>query len=1017
MGVPGFFRWLCQRYPLILRKFEDPSRPSVNNLYIDTNGIIHSAASATKFKGPELTNDFLSELYRRIDSCVQIYQPTDLIFISSDGVAPYAKACQQRQRRFVSAQESDSEAIDHCAITPGTQLMYDIHQKLKEFIKKQKKTDSSWSKPRVIYSGVFVPGEGEHKIINFIRESRTSPDYNPSLVHCIPAGDADLYFLALQTHEINIILTVGLDSSYVRRGAPKYEAKGSCISWGEENVGLVYVSLIREYISIDFGVEKGEELEKTIDDFIALSFLIGNDFIPYIKDVDIKESYDDIIDIYKAMKKKKGHLVENGQFNKPILIDFLERVVYLQRLRFKEKMNLNLPIEKVADLYTENNRNYLSEKFKVTSENDLNQLIEKMANSLLDAFDWVLRYYREGCPSWRWHYPYHYGPPLEFVIPFIEDHEFVVETENDFPNPPLLLLLSVIPPQSKDLLPEVLRPLVDCDELKAFFPYTFERDLNGRKFDWLATILVPMIDIDLLEKKFNEVEIPDEINEKLNKLEFPLELNDSGEFEEISISKGEPFLSVCFSKEKVPCIPSFDNFRFHAEVRVVPVKVFYRFSDKPSVVINIQRDHMKASNFLNFLNQTVLVNWPYLRPAKVVGMMDKEVVYDPQKKLFIQNSMETFFPDEMCNKEHLTKEALDLGSISVFLTVSLQNRDGSFDTKVTTNVPINLAVPLNFCPETVQNFQPPLLRDQPETTEKVVFVDGLFENCVGEIIDKKGEFFKVNVHRRSNFPIYKELPSKWVTFDDLLKTVGHISFKALRQCLSKVFVDPFGVNIAFTLMTYDRRVLFGCCKYLQNERDYVFASFIPALVVEYFSYTGNLKTIIMDSISRKERYPSKITLEMLYGGTVEHQNECFKRLTNWLSEKAPAVKFPLVPEDNDFLSVESLLELEQRVVNFGFSEKIELADNIKNSEIFWRMKSCQIKSDALPSIGQRVVSIASSGPALFGEIGTVIETVPTANSVMVLFDNELACGTRLNEILSTNRALRVKVQDIIVLNQ
>lgn len=86
-------------------------------------------------------------------------------------------------------------------ITPGTPFLHKCSQHILQFVRHKLQTDPRWHDLTIVFSGHDVPGEGEHKIMEFIRHEKHKPDYDPNTSHCIFGQDGDLVMLGLATHE------------------------------------------------------------------------------------------------------------------------------------------------------------------------------------------------------------------------------------------------------------------------------------------------------------------------------------------------------------------------------------------------------------------------------------------------------------------------------------------------------------------------------------------------------------------------------------------------------------------------------------------------------------------------------------------------------------------------------------------------------------------------------------------------------------------------------------------------
>nr|XP_009602318.1 5'-3' exoribonuclease 3-like isoform X2 [Nicotiana tomentosiformis] len=442
MGIPAFYRWLLERYPQSVVEVNeetpavingvtvpiDTSDPNPNgiefdNLYLDMNGIIHPCFHPESLPAPETHDQVFKAVFNYIDRIFSIVRPRKLLYMAIDGVAPRAKMNQQRARRFRAAKDAANEAsdtgrirgndetereglstkkLDSNVITPGTKFMELLSSALQYYVRLKVNVDSGWQGIKVILSDASVPGEGEHKIMSYIRLQRNLPGFDPNTRHCLYGLDADLIMLALASHEVHF--------SILREDVRKDKSKDR----GQRNRQDMYRQQAGRH------PKKGEGC--------------GKDLANLISEQKFQGAIDLLIDVYKKeFVNLGGYLTNSCQVNLERVGHFIqaigsyENAVFRKRIQAQkhwgihmQRPTLNLAVQQNQDksnhvqdktlsvvdkvkLGEEGwKERYYVEKFEVQTEEDCVKIQRDAVLKYVEGICWVMHYYYQGVCSWQW---------------------------------------------------------------------------------------------------------------------------------------------------------------------------------------------------------------------------------------------------------------------------------------------------------------------------------------------------------------------------------------------------------------------------------------------------------------------------------------------------------------------------------------------------------------------------------------------------------------------------------------
>ena len=591
MGVPGFFSWLIRNKNKLGSKhiINETIKYKVKYLMLDTNCLLHPCVNniiekyklnqlllnSDKFIREQLEEHIWNKIENYIEDMLKKINPENLL-IAIDGVAPMGKILQQRQRRYkylydkqikidtkndikCIKQEDGIELpeipISSIELTPGTDYMEGIHKRMEKFVEKiNKKT-----KTKCIYSSYHEEGEGEHKILQYIRKNLKDNLTDTIVIYGL---DADLLFLSLGIGYTNNL--------YIMREKQIFNNNEVDLD-AEIQYNYVEIKQLHKLIS-NLGI--------STNDFIVLCYLIGNDFIPSLLTIDVKKGgLDKIFTAYENLLKKlkleqndehgniktnlliKQDIINSKSsleyiINDVLLVELFKELIWTEKHIWKNinrenynnhnnNNNHNHNNKKNKEIEKENEKMNTMNKFKSGTTHNTNFLdkiefssdieyysyylgiecisidnliIIRMVKDYITTITWCINYYLKDCISWSHGYNFIIAPLIKDIIKYYPNRIEIKRNSREL-NPVEQLILAIPPYTYKYVIEKsIIKEIKKDKQIGYMFPESYDIDINKELIYWKCQVKIPMVDYHEYIKSIKNININNQKNLIINKI-------------------------------------------------------------------------------------------------------------------------------------------------------------------------------------------------------------------------------------------------------------------------------------------------------------------------------------------------------------------------------------------------------------------------------------------------------------------------------------------------------------------
>jgi hypothetical protein len=340
MGIKDYHKWMKEQYS---EAFKTKWQDTYDHIYIDLNCLLHYNSY-----GMKSIDELFIRLFATLDKLFQNITPTKTITLAADGVAPLAKTLLQRDRRLSTCRASINTNTSSLMFSPGTIFMNNLEEKLTPYMNQINCMFNVTTNYQI-----KCPGEAELKL-KYQMELNLKK-YDCTNTHIIFTNDADVIAMFgsfNMEYFSNIFILCNIKEQIVL-------SIGKLFDLHTDNVGM----------SILYGY-----------DFMAISILLGNDYLPKIFYVSLQKLWNVYTNIVKSdtnglICRNNNELYINNEFLNLLLIGVIKQT----------STNIIKPVGNIdINLYT----NYL------------------------DGLSWCLDMYSKGkCIDYKYMYNYTDDPP------------------------------------------------------------------------------------------------------------------------------------------------------------------------------------------------------------------------------------------------------------------------------------------------------------------------------------------------------------------------------------------------------------------------------------------------------------------------------------------------------------------------------------------------------------------------------------------------------------------------------